>query len=65
MVGHLVDEKAAAVGLVAVPAAEVVRAVHRVEHPLEGHGDDLADLATDELIEKKRAERLAQREAQG
>eukprot|EP01135_Chromosphaera_perkinsii_P010108 Nk52_evm1s2013 gene=Nk52_evmTU1s2013 len=38
------DEEAAAVGLVAVPAPEVVGAVLGVQHPFEGHRDHLADL---------------------
>ena len=43
MVRRLVDEQPARVALVAVPAAEVVRAVAGVEQPLEVHGGDLAD----------------------
>ena len=39
----LVDHQAAGVGLVAVPAAEVVRAVDGVEHPVEIHRQHVAD----------------------
>ena len=53
VVGGLVHEQAAAVGLVAVPAAEVVRAVLGVQHPLEHHRDHLADLAgRDDLLQR-------------
>ena len=48
----LVDEQPAAVGLVAMPAAEVVGAVGGVQHPLEDHRDHLADLpGGDDLLQ--------------
>ena len=45
MVAGLVDLQAAAVGLVAVPAAEVVRAMQAVQGFLELHEEDLAQAA--------------------
>ena len=45
VVARLVHQQAAGVLLLAVPAAEVVGAVHGVERPLEVHRGDLADLA--------------------
>ena len=44
VVARLVHQQAARVGLVAVPAAEVVGAVAYVQQPLEVHRADLADL---------------------
>ncbi len=43
VVAGLVHQQAAGVALVAVPAAEVVRAVAQVEQPLEVHRSDLPD----------------------
>ena len=43
VVRRLVHQEPAAVALVAVPPAEVIRAVARVEHPLEVHASHLAD----------------------
>src|SRR5699024_4541170 len=52
VVGGLVDEQAAAVGLVAVPAPEVVGPVGGVQDPLEVHRDHLADLSGgDDLLQ--------------
>ena len=45
MVGRLVDEEAAGIPLVGVPAAEVVGAVLGVEIPVEIDRGDLADRA--------------------
>lgn len=45
MVRRLVDEQSAAVAFVAVPAAEIVGAVRRVEQPLEMDARDVADRA--------------------
>ena len=52
VVGRFVHEEAAAVALVAVPAAEVVGAVGGVEQPLEVDGGDGADGAgAEELVD--------------
>ena len=60
MVARLVDEEAAGVPLLAVPAAEVVRAVLGVEHPREVDGGDLADRAVlDHLAQRAVARRVA------
>ena len=51
---RLVHQQAAGVLLLAVPAAEVVGAVHGVERPLEVHRGDLADLAgRDDLAQRR------------
>ena len=66
MVGRLVHHQAAAVGLVAVPAAEVVRAVAGVEQPLEVDAGDLADDAgLEHLLDLAVARRIAVVEGDG
>ncbi|OPZ15695.1 MAG: hypothetical protein BWZ10_01712 [candidate division BRC1 bacterium ADurb.BinA364] len=51
MVRGLVDQQAAAVLLVAVPAAEIIRSMALVEHPFEHDRTDLADRSVlDQLL---------------
>ena len=53
----LVDHQAAGDFLLAVPAAEIVRAVQRVQQPVKIHGHDVADGAAHEHVLDLRARR--------